>query len=145
MSPEDEVLATARKIIDAFNAQDKETMAALHDPVSAYAADGGLLQTAEDDSPNGQPRSMPDRWSMSHWKHPKVRRRRYGFYDGISRGVLGAGRSKARLCLERHPHFCKKGRGLETHPPPHIKSRFARYVHVGRYGACSPLNHINAT
>ena len=72
MSPEDEVLATARKIIDAFNAQDKEAMAALHDPISAYAADGGLLHTADDDSPNGQPRSMPDRWSMSHWKHPKV-------------------------------------------------------------------------
>ena len=72
MSPEDEVLATARKIIDAFNAQDKETMAALHDPISAFAADGSLLHGADDDSPSGQPRSMPDRWSMSHWKHPKV-------------------------------------------------------------------------
>ncbi|MGB1892967.1 MAG: YybH family protein [Candidatus Latescibacterota bacterium] len=84
MSPEDEVLATARKIIDAFNAQDKETTASLHDLISAFAADGSLLHEADGDRTNGQPRSIPDRWrhyaqpsptytwSMSHWKHPKV-------------------------------------------------------------------------
>ena len=72
MTPEEEVLATAREIIESFNNEGPEIALELQDPISAFGADGGLLQKPNDFVTNSNSWEKPDKFNMSHWKHPEV-------------------------------------------------------------------------
>ena len=79
---EEEVLATARAITEAFNAGDREAMEKLHSNFhSAWDPWGGLLHmprdqdqkssAEQDDSAEGENTDQP-RMKLSHWKHPEI-------------------------------------------------------------------------
>ena len=80
---EQEVLATARAIIEAANAGDRATMKKLHtDFHSAFNAEGGLLTMPRDmdetsseeqtDSEQNENTKQEVTWKFSHWKHPEI-------------------------------------------------------------------------
>ena len=79
---EEEVLATARAITEAFNAGDRAAMEKLHSNFhSAWDPWGGLLHMPRDqdqqssaeqgDSAEGES-SDQQRMKLSHWKHPEI-------------------------------------------------------------------------
>ncbi len=79
---EKEVLATARAIIEAFNAGDREAMEKLHSNFhSAWDPWGGLLHmprdrdqtsSAEQDDATDSENADQPRMKLSHWKHPEI-------------------------------------------------------------------------
>ncbi len=118
MTPEEEVIAAARAIIDASNTGDVAS-AGPQEMISAFAANGGLLaHPAYDQGPGDKKDSnRPSAWHFSNWNHPEVHvEGDMAFLTGYLDGYFVAGGVRTNFSWRDTCIFAKRdGKWIRIH------------------------------